>query len=536
MMRLPSGPFRLLGVRPVLEGRGGYAPTGRRTYQSLRPSLGPIALTTRRPTDDDDLHLSAPSWRSDLAFLRLDTSAAKRRISVPCATPCAMQGTIAAGDSIPPDITDPAFEPKLRALLDRCSDGRSGADLDRAQLLINIHDLFDRSSCIRRLNPKFQRAIFQMLTTNLFRYGIKVPAQVETKDYTVSQCDPSWSHLGYCYEIFMKFIEFFPNAEFVNMTFVHRLMALAEAPDVRERLAIGDALKMLFDSKTDTSLEFIRSLRDKLVSVREQRMLPWAAHPLLACARHIIRTTGREYRMPIGNLLMQGIVPLIGIPFLSAIYVDVKVSIVEAVGDLPEYKMPILHEMQCLWPISGLPRTKCIVDLLMTLVMELEKGQFKTIAEPFLAFLAHHITSENMMFCSTILDHLSREDGRQFLKANVHMIQEKCLDALLETAERHWFMEARAKAHSLIKVIRSLTRPENMKLKRPSRRLPPTVENRTSQKWEKIFKAIDWDEMETTEAHNVKELAKLTTDPPEEPGFCNTHFLPLTHAKWRVEH
>jgi hypothetical protein len=172
----------------------------------------------------------------------------------------------------------------------------------------------------------------------------------------------------------------------------------------------------------------------------------------------------------------------------------------------------------------------------MTLVIGLENGQFKTIAESFFAFLAHHITSENMTFCSTILDHLSREDARQFLKANVHMIQEKCLGALLETAERHWFMEARAKAHSLIEVIGSLRRPENMKLKRSSRRLLPTVENRTSQKWKKIFKAIDWHEMETTEAQNVKELAKLTTDPPEEPGFCNTHFLPLTRAKWRVGH
>jgi hypothetical protein len=429
-----------------------------------------------------------------------------------------------------PNIADGSFEPALGSLLERCSElpdlsTRAGEERNRekTQLLAELLSFFSLCVEIKRLNPKLQRGIFLMLSTNLFR-PFRLPTQIETADFTISVAEPTALYLGYCYRLIVRFLELFPGAEFVNFAFLNRVMDLSQSPDARERIAVASVLNMFYTCRPDDRLRFIAALRNRMIAVTERQLLVWAAGPLLSCARHIFLTSAHDAADGCRDLLMGGIVPLLGMQFVGIVYADLKSAITGAIAELPDCRMRVLVAIQRLWPLSGFSRTTFVVDLLLTVVNDMNSTQFRPIAETFFAFIAEHIASPNIAFSSTILDFLLRDDAKQFCKANLPILFEKCIDALVETAEGSWSADVRAKAKVMLDKLAAVSHRDPTR----GRRILAAKGRQLAEKaktWVKIFAQVNWAAMGQTKDEKIVEAQRVYAA-PVDPSFCKTHFLP----------
>jgi hypothetical protein len=432
-----------------------------------------------------------------------------------------------------PEISDPAFEPMLAHYLELCSERR---DSDRKHLATKIRILsdmvkyFNGSLQVSRLNPKFQRGIFLMLTTNILRYDYHVGSAQETGDFLIPQIDPSWSYLSHCYHLLLRFIQLYPNAEFINFHVMLRFMELTAVPDSRERQLIASCLTFYYDARDSERAAMAIAIRDHLILVRETRMSPLAAAPLISCARHAIGLGGSVDSRALGIMLLQGVVPLVSSAYYGVIHMDVKITVIEAVSALPELAMPVLSTIQRLWPITGLSKGKLVIDLLFSVVLILDRKVFVSFSESFFQFVANCIKSTNLMLSSAVLDWLLREELRHFLKENGTTVIDKLADAAVEVTERHWYVDSRTKASSFLDVLLTINRAEIIRRKKMPRKDKVSTDrelDRKHRRWRKIFQTIDWQSQTVTEQQKTKELEQALYAVGEEPTFPMTHFLPI---------
>jgi hypothetical protein len=359
----------------------------------------------------------------------------------------------------------------------------------------------------------------------------------ETGDFLIPQVDPAWSYLNHCYLLLLRFIQLYPNAEFLNFHVILRFMELTAVPDSRERQFIASFLALYYDARESERAAIAIAIRDHLVLIREMRMSPLAALPLISCARHAFGGAGPGDSRALGIMLLQGVIPLVSCVYYGVIHSDVKTAIVDGISAFPEVAMPVLEALQRLWPITGLSKGKLVIDLLFWLVSALPRKVFWSFSESFFQFVANCIKSPNLMLSSSALDWLLRDELRRLLKENKAVVIEELVDATLVVAEEHWSLDSRTKASSFLDVLFTLNRAEIIKRRKIPRKDKVATDRdleRKRRRWTKIFRKVDWETQTVTQEQKLEELERAMSPVGEEPTFSKTHFLRPVQSMTRL--
>lgn len=450
-----------------------------------------------------------------------------------------------------PPVNDASFEMLLAAKLEVCSqvmdftnrDAQTKQKEEKAKALIELISYFENTREAKKLNGKLQRAIFRMIELNVLRVDPKFPSSLETGDYTLSVIEPAWPHLFFCHQLLTRFVNLFPEAEFVNFSVVKRALFLTQLPDANERVHLVNFLKAYYDTHVNDRLDFIRSLRDRLILLAEVPLVPLCGMPLLLCANHVLSRglTDPEVREVYKDMIKQAVVPLFGHTHMSLFYSSFKSLLVLSIKEIPELTSIVLKGLQNKWPVAGGMKEQLATDLVITISSTLSQSDFSLFSANFFVFLARRMYSPNYKVVNTILSMYSKEDLRKFVKDNSTLLIDKLYVPFHEAAENSWCHAIREKAAGMIEMM-SMTSPAEFQKKRLAIKtreanakkaknmyiapLPPE-DNRPLRKWTQITKLAvsEWPDIDEKEM--IVKITDVCVLEPDLPKRHISHFMPF---------
>lgn len=353
-----------------------------------------------------------------------------------------------------PPVSDPSFEDILGPKLYLCSqmmDFSAGGEAarmrdEKSDALAEIQALLENQREALKMNGMLRRAIFRMIATNVLREDPVFPNAQMTSDYTLNVLEPSWAHLFICHQLLTKFVLLFPDAEYVNFAVVQHALFLTQVPDANERVHFVNFLKAYYDTHPTERLRFLKAVRDKLVMLREMRLVPFCAMPLLLCVTHIIVRGIRDLEDPFRAMVTQALLPLLSHKYLPVYYQNFKTTLMLVAGELPDLKIPILLAIQNMWPVGNGTKESYAADLLVFIASMLPPPVFSMMSTQFFLFCAKQCYSENFKLVNVILSMFLRDDMTRFLRDNSTVAIDKLYEPFHYVAKNHWCLAVREKA------------------------------------------------------------------------------------------
>lgn len=442
----------------------------KRPYMSLRaPTLDPLADSgTATEVSTVDYSITDGSEYNpvvDMEVPSVITIAVDRRVP-------ADDMVIHATTELPPlpPVTDPSFEELLASKLHLCSQlfdftvkGQDAKQKDeKSKTLLELLSLFENKREALKLNGKLRRAIFRMIERNVLRVDPVFPTAVKTSDYTLNILEASWPHLFTCHQLLTHFVYLFPDAEFVNFGVVRRAFFLTQVPDANERVHFVNFLKAYYDTHPKERLEFLRVVRDKLVLLADDTLVPYCGMPLLLCVMHILTRGVNEMLDEFTSLVKEALLPLLSHRYLPLYYSTYKSAILTILGSvgLPDMKLDVLNAIQAKWPIQSSAKESLFGDLLASVVSLMPSSTFSLFARQFFLFSARLCYSPNYKAVNAMLAIFAREDLKKFVKENLSMSINQLYEPIYWASKHHWCIAIRERAVTVLETLETMAKPD----------------------------------------------------------------------------
>jgi hypothetical protein len=401
-----------------------------------------------------------------------------------------------------PAPTDPTFESILRAKLDLCDvlcdcQSRAHEKFGRAkeqalsEFVRFLKDLKERNG--NDFNPRFQRGLFLMVCHNVLTANpSKCPSHVQTDDYAIPILDPAWGHLSLCYHILALLLSAFPSAEFINLPFVAKLLPMVRLPDSRERAAIVAFLKLYWDIRATERRAMLLAIGNQFAAVRETILPTWTSAALLPLARHALCTSPPDWGESFLELYVNAIVPLVVSAHLRRFLNELKDYMADFHRAWPEFRVLSLWHIQKECALVDWSVSQWCVDLIVSIVVGLDRRLFAMMAPCFFAWFADLLALPNFHVALTVLGIIVRGEHQAFVRGQASAIIHRCYGAITVLAQEHWQCEVRARAEEALKLLTQFNPAEMMLEQR--RKLAEVRSQHGRRAWVMIASSVDWEE------------------------------------------
>ncbi|OHT15386.1 hypothetical protein TRFO_14139 [Tritrichomonas foetus] len=368
-----------------------------------------------------------------------------------------------------PPVKDASFEMILSAKLELCSENldfihkemQLSQKDEKRKTLNEFIAFFDNTKEAKKMNSVYQRAFFRMIEKNIFRNDPKFPTALETYNYTLNVVEPSWPHLMFCYQLLTRFIQVFPNAEFVSFSVFKKALFLMQLPDANERYQLVVFTKLYYDIRQKEQQKILREVKNSLIMLRSGLYKPFCLMPLFLLFAHILMRRMNNIDEDCIRAFKEGALPLIGFPYMHNQYSHFKTFFTNAVHIHPSFIYLILEHLQKKWPRQSGSKIQMMLDFLIHIVItNMPQADFSQMSQAFFSFLASQLRFTHLKFNIVILSLWTKEEYRKFIVANSAIAIDRMLEQINNVAKKHWDEVIRKKAEQVLNEMCSINSGE----------------------------------------------------------------------------
>lgn len=303
---------------------------------------------------------------------------------------------------------------------------------------------------IQRLNSKYQRAIFRMIETNLFRVNPVFPTRLMTHDYQIAVIEPSWPHLLECHKLLIAFISAFPKAEFVNLGIIKKAFYLLQLPDIKERLQFQNFLKTYAELHKEEIPTLINLANNMLIDYHEGLVIPYCVIPLLNLIQCLLHINGDVITKELVDIVDHAIIPLIGGHYLPLYIFMMQTLFISLVKISPIFYKKIFTGIERYWPkCSGTKEILCI-ELLIALIEPIKPDYFDRISDRVFLFLGRQVYSQHAKVVEAILNFWNIMENEDIIKLYGRSAIRAMYESVYEASKIHWSSGIREKCNITI--------------------------------------------------------------------------------------
>ena len=293
-----------------------------------------------------------------------------------------------------PPVTDPSFEFLLGVKLEMMSQVLDFTDSNlqimtkhkKTEMLTELQTfLMDREN-VSRLNSKYQRAIFIMIEKNVLHECPTFPDRMRTLDYQVPVVNPAWPHIQLCHRLLLTFIQLFPNAEFVNMAVVRRVIWLIQLPDANERECLMRFVAKFYELRPESRNQIVNMLQYSLIEVQEGLSLPYCAAGICDLLTFIV-THDSSQLVHVKRIIKESGVPLLGNHYFQMFSTSLCALVRKVITADPSFASVILGKLEEHWPQVSGKNQAAAVYFLMDIIVDLHSAQLVNLGNRIYTFL-----------------------------------------------------------------------------------------------------------------------------------------------------
>ncbi|KAK8882527.1 hypothetical protein M9Y10_045169 [Tritrichomonas musculus] len=370
-----------------------------------------------------------------------------------------------------PSVSSSSFESSIRQKLDICTQicdfSMQKNNMPEKELkshtLFELVELFEHSSQIQNIDVSLQNDIFKMIEANIFNPNrIR---KVIISDYSFTFLEPSWSHLFYCYQIFNKFLQLFPNSELITKDLMKRILFLTELPDNNERTQLVTLLRTYYNSHPKEHLLIIKAVESFFIDLLDQQVPHFCAMPLLQLSAYLFSKSRYEYPNDINRLIKSSIIPLIGLKYLPFFQQSLKNFISVVLAAYPSMAMELLRGIELRWPITNGTKQQQILEILIMIFSKMPQDAFKLISKRVFKFLADCLLSNHLKTIETVLDVWNNADENNWIVINSRTGIKEMYENTAYLSEKHWNSQVVSKANLALAAMNRLNKNTLQKIK-----------------------------------------------------------------------
>jgi hypothetical protein len=301
---------------------------------------------------------------------------------------------------------------------------------------------------------------------------------------------------------------------------------MVRLPDSRERTALITFLKLYWDVRDREHPQILQAIGHQFSSIRELRLPPWSSACLLQFCRHAVSTSPEEAIQEFADLTFRCIVPLIVSAHLRLFLADLKEFLAEFHRVWPELRILSLWNIQKECSILSFSVSQFCVDLIVSIVIQLDRRLFALMANTFFAWFGELLYVPNFHVALTVLGIIVpqngfRDDYQNFVRHQSTPLIRRCYHAIVALAHNHWHDEVRARAEEVIKVLTQLNLAE-VHLEQKKKGTEAKPKGRRS--WLKILSLVQWEGMKVSQEEMNLKVEELYLEQPDET--LNSRFMP----------
>lgn len=324
-----------------------------------------------------------------------------------------------------PDISDPNFDNDLRKKLEICSyifdfskDDQAEQREIKTETLEHFVSLFQDKSKVTLLNPFQQQAIFRVIDRNLFRHDPKFPSLGLVVDHLPPFSEPSWPHRSLCYQILNQFAILFPDAQYINIDIIKKVICHFQLPDPNERLQFVVFLKKYIDLHEKYHLIILTMLKDAMHFLKEDIYNTYCLIPLMAIFSHFILKYYDNLNDDIITVFFEAVMPLISYKYVSLSFQHVKNVFLLMIRTDKDLAYVTLKKLQKLWPHQNNSKQVIYTDLLISIASTLEHRAFEKLSLNFFSFLRDLLYTQRFKLIDTIVNIFINESYSSWITSN----------------------------------------------------------------------------------------------------------------------
>ena len=345
---------------------------------------------------------------------------------------------------LPESVSDPEFDPLLHQKLELCSEALDfvtpGAHMKEKEIksrtLCEFIEMFENLREVRKLTQEQQGAIFKMLEKNILRQASLSALNLVSVDFSLAIIEPSWPHLFYCYQILNRFVQVFPDSEFMSMSTVRRLVNLTQLPDTNERMQLVAFLRTYFDTHQADRAAMLAVVSGKLLDIQDGAATPFSAMPLVILLSHMYsRSAGSMDFKPI---LTQMVLPLLGLRYLPMYYQNVKQLLGVVLQKDPTYATTVLRKIEIMWPQANGTKQQLFLDLIAFVCSKMPQDAFRPLARRVFKFFAETVASPHIRVVETSIDIWKKATEDNWIGQNSRLAIQAMFENVTFVAEKHW--------------------------------------------------------------------------------------------------
>ena len=349
----------------------------------------------------------------------------------------------------------------------------------------------------RKLNLTCQQAFFKMFEKNIFRSDPKFPTALDTCNYTLKVIEPSWFHLVFCYQLLLRFLTLFPEADYFNFNTIKRAIYLMQLPDANERSQLVSFVKSYYDIHPNEQELILIEIRNSLIALYSGQLVPFCMMSLLLIFTHILfrrlNQNNNVVDIESRKTFLEGAIPLIGFNYIPNQHQYLKSFFVNSLRADPTFIYPIIRAIQNKWPRQNGTKIPLILDLLITITKVMDPKIFSKISSNYFDFLAHQISTCHYKTIDTIISIWTKEDYKPWITTNSVIAINKMYETIYTISITHWDENVRKKFENVLKIMSEINPPEFHKMKmivKRKRTVPChhelTNSTETSKKWKYV--------------------------------------------------
>lgn len=310
-------------------------------------------------------------------------------------------------------------------------------------------------------SPVIYRAVFSMVSTNLFR---PLPPRVNPtgERFEVDDDEPileaAWPHVQIVYEFFLRFVEsteFDAQAakQFLHRNFITQMLDLFDSEDPRER----DYLKTTLHRIYGKFLSLRGFIRRQIKYIFQTFSLEHEYHNGVAELLEILGSIINGFTLPLKEehkeFLVQGLVPLHKPKNILPYHPQLSYCVAQYIEKDPNLTELVFKALIRYWPVANTRKQLLFLTEIEDLLQVVEPEQFVVIQEMLFKKLTEAIVSPAFQIVEKVFQLWHHEYILNLIAANIEVILPLVFPSLYSTAKNHWNKAIRGMAANDIRLF-----------------------------------------------------------------------------------
>jgi len=371
--------------------------------------------------------------------------------------------------------------------------------------------------------PAIYRAVFSMVSTNLFR-PLAPRLNPIGERFEVDDDEPileaAWPHVQIVYEFFLRFVEsteFDAQAakQFLHRNFITQMLDLFDSEDPRER----DYLKTTLHRIYGKFLSLRGFIRRQIKYIFQTFALEHEYHNGIAELLEILGSIINGFNLPLKDehkeFLIQGLIPLHKPKNILPYHPQLSYCVAQYIEKDPNLTELVFKSLIRYWPVANTRKQLLFLTEIEDLLQVVEPEQFVVIHEMLFKKLTEAIVSPAFQIVEKVFQLWHHEYILNLIATNIDVILPIVFPSLYSTAKNHWNKAIRSMAANDIRLFMDIDTVvfgrvlENYKKERTEEK---EERDRRVSAWRSLFQEVEPEKLQSP-IPAAQEADKPSSDP-----------------------